>query len=208
MSYTLEDAMRDEAYEAMSRELYPDHRAQAIEEFTSERLQSYYLQNPDVAVKGALSFKEAKALLKNGHASACIVFAVAAVEQFLKAALLRPVVFGLIHMKSLADLIVEVATDQNGGLDRYKKLLAGLFKALADIELSSVRRDFAQRPLLEEVKALQDKRNAIVHRGEQATTVEAEQALAVANAVFSEVFVQLLASLGLRVVKGGHIVAA
>ncbi len=199
--------MRDEAYEAMSRELYPDHRAQAIEEFTSERLQSYYLKNPDVAANAVTSFKEAKTLLEHGHPSACVVFAVTSVEQFLKAALLRPVVFGLIHMESLAALIVDIAMDQNGGLDRYKKLLAGLFKDLADVELISVRRDGSQKPLLEEVKALQDQRNAIVHRGAQVTESEAEQALAVANSVFSQVFVHLLAALGLQIVKGGRIVA-
>jgi len=207
MSYTLHDAMLDEGYEAMYRELYPEHRAQAIEEFTSERLQSYYLQNPDVAVKGALSFKEASALLEHGHASACVVFAATSVEQFLKAALLRPVVFGLIHVESLATLIVDIVTDQNGGMERYKKLLSGLFKHLADIELTSVRREGAPKPLLEEIAALQKLRNAIVHRGEQATAPDGEQALAVANAVYSQVFVRLLAALGLRTIKGVRIVA-
>src|SRR5258706_1301538 len=148
MSYTFEDAMRDEAYEAMSRELYPEHRNQAIEEFTSERLQSYYLKNPDVAVHGVGSYKEAQSLLEHGHPSACVVFAVTSIEQSLKAALLKPVVFGLIRMESLAALIVDVAMDQNGGLDRYRKLLAGLFKDLAGIDVSAVRREGSQKPLL------------------------------------------------------------
>jgi len=208
MSYSPEDAMRDEAYEAMSRELYPEHRAQAIEEFTSERLQSYYLKNPEVAASAVGAFKEAKLLLEHGHPSACVAFAVTSIEQFLKAALLRPVVFGLIHMESLASLIVDVATEQNGGLDRYKKLLAGLFKDLADIDLGSVTREDASKPLLEEVKALQDQRNAIVHRGAQVSDEDAKQALAVASAVFSQVFVHLLAALGLQIVKGSRIVAA
>lgn len=208
MSYTLEDAMQEEAYEAMSRELYPEHRAQAIEEFTSERLQSYYLKNPDVAANAVSSFKEAKALLGHGHHAGCVVFAVTSIEQFLKAALLRPVVFGLIHMESLASLIVDVAMDQNGGLDRYKKLLAGLFKDLANIDLATVRREGAQKSLLDEVRALQDQRNAIVHRGAQATEEEAKQALDIAKSVFSQVFIHLLAALGLQIVKGGHIVAA
>jgi hypothetical protein len=207
MSYTLEDAMRDEAYEAMSRELYPEHRDQAIEEFTFERLQSYYLKNPDVAVNALGSYKEAQSLLEHGHPSACIVFAVTSIEQFLKAALLRPVVFGLIHMESLAALIVDVAMDQNGGLDRYRRLLAGLFKDLAGIDLGAVCREGSPKSLLEEVKALQERRNSVVHRGAKATDEEAKHALHVANAVFSQVFIHLLAALRLQIVKGGHIVA-
>ena len=38
MSYGPEDAAWDEAYENMSRELYPEHKEQAIAEFTRERL--------------------------------------------------------------------------------------------------------------------------------------------------------------------------
>lgn len=208
MSYTLEDAMRDEAYEAMSRELYPDHRDQAIEEFTSERLQSYYLKNPDVAVNAVDSYKEAQSLLEHRHYSACVVFAVTSIEQFLKAALLRPVVFGLIHMESLAAIIVDVAMDQNGGIDRYKKLLAGLFKDLLGIDVGAVRREPSQKPLFDEVKALQNQRNAVVHRGTKVAEEDARHALEVANSVFSHVFVHLLAALGLQIVKGGHIVTA
>lgn len=208
MSNSPEDYLWDEAYAAMAREVYPEHRAQAIEEFTSERLQSYYLKNPDVAVAAARAFKEAKLLLEHGHPAACVAFAVTSIEQFLKAALLRPVVFGLVHMESLAALIVDVATDQSGGLDRYKKLLAGLFKNLADIELGTVKREGASRPLLEEIKSLQDQRNAVVHRGAALTNQDAELALAVANAVFSQVFVHLLAAVGLQIVKGGRIVKA
>lgn len=208
MSYTLEDAMRDEAYDAMSRELYPDHRDQAIEEFTSDRLRSYYLKNPDVAVNAVRMYKEARSLLEHGHSSACVVFAVTSIEQFLKVALLRPVVFGLIHMESLASLVVDVAMDQNGGLDRYKKLLAGLFKDLASIDVGTIRREGAQRPLLDEVKALQDLRNTVVHRGAQVEEADARDALYVLKAVFSLVFVHLLSALGLQIVTGGHIIVA
>lgn len=208
MTDTLEDVMREEAYEAMSRELYPEHRDQAIEEFTSERLQSYYLKNPDVAVNAGRAYKEAQSLLEHGHSSACVVFAVTAIEQFLKAALLKPVVFGLIHVESLASLVVDVAMDQNGGLDRYKKLLAGLFNDLAGIDVATVRRDGAQNPLLDEVRALQYQRNKIVHRAEKAAETDAKHALDVASGVFSLVFLHLLAALGLQIIKGGHIVRA
>jgi hypothetical protein len=48
MSYIPEDAAWDEAYENISRELYPEHKEQAISEFTAERLRSYYTMHPDL----------------------------------------------------------------------------------------------------------------------------------------------------------------
>ena len=41
MSYDLHDEARDAMYDEISRELYADHKAQAITEFTTSRLQSY-----------------------------------------------------------------------------------------------------------------------------------------------------------------------
>lgn len=208
MGYTLEDAMRDEGFEAISRELYPEHRNQAIEEFTSERLRSFYLRYPDVAVKGVSAFKDAKALLESGHPTASVVFAVTSIEQFLKVALLKPVVFGLIHVDSLASLVVDVAMDQTGGLDRYKSLLAGLFNELAGIDVSKEHREGASKTLLVEIRELQELRNKIVHRAEKAEESDAKHALAVANGVYSQVFVQLLHAIGLQVEKGARIALA
>jgi hypothetical protein len=43
MSYDERYAAMDEMYERIGEELYPEHRVQAIGEFTAERLSSYYL---------------------------------------------------------------------------------------------------------------------------------------------------------------------
>jgi hypothetical protein len=43
MSYKHEDAAWDEAYENLSRELYPGHKAVAIIDFTYERLREVQL---------------------------------------------------------------------------------------------------------------------------------------------------------------------
>jgi len=48
MIYDELDAARDEMYELISYELYPDHKQQAIEEFTTDRLRSYYVKHPSV----------------------------------------------------------------------------------------------------------------------------------------------------------------
>jgi len=92
MSYTEEDARWDEFWDQMSKELYPEHKEQAIEEFTTARLQSYYLKNPDILAPGIRMYIEAKELQEN-HPSASYVFATSAIELFLKSAFLKPVVY-------------------------------------------------------------------------------------------------------------------
>ena len=63
MSYDYHDAAMDEAYERLSEELYPSHKAQAIVEFTRERLRSYYLEHSDLLLPAGRTYKLAKALL-------------------------------------------------------------------------------------------------------------------------------------------------
>jgi len=204
VSYTLADAEWDEAYEAMARELYPEHKAQAIEEFTSERLRSFYLKEPTIAAAAARSYKEAMALLKDGHPSASYVFFVSSIEQFLKAALLKPVVFGLVHTEALASLIVDVTLSQTG-LSRYTELLSGLFENLVGTDIKSIQRTGATKKLLDEIADVQKIRNDIIHKGITVQKENARYALLVAHAVFTLVFKKMLGALGLTI-KGPKIV--
>lgn len=205
MSYGPEDATWDEAYENMSHELYPEHKEQAIAEFTRERLRSYYVAHPDVLVPAVRTFKEAKALLAGGHNSAAVAFAASATELFLKASLLRPVVYGLVHSEALAELVVTSALSQTG-FKRYEQLLAKLFSELAGIDLKLLQRKSSAKPLLAEASEIQDVRNAIVHRGGEATSEQATLAIDVATEVFNQVIAEVLRRLGLSVQKGGFLV--
>jgi len=205
MSYDYHDAAMDEAYDRLSEELYPEHKAQAIIDFTYERLRSYYVQHKDLLVPAVRTYKLAESLLAANHPSAALVFSVSAVELFLKACLLRPVVAGLVHSESVADLVVESSLSQTG-FKRYEKLLAGLFKELMRVEIGTIERQGGSRPLLEEASQLQDRRNAVVHRGEEIATDEARRAFAVARAVFNEVLAPVLLELGLSVQMGGQLV--
>ena len=204
MSYDYHDAAMDEAYERLSEELYPGHKAQAIIEFTYERLRSYYRQHKDLLVPAARTYKSAESLLHAKQPAAALVFSASAIELFLKACLLRPVVAGLVHSESVADLVVESALSQTG-FKRYEKLLAGLFKELTQLEIGEIKRSGASKPLLEEAWNLQDRRNAVVHRGADILDAEAEEAFAVATAVFNEVLAVVLIELGLSVKKGGEL---
>ncbi len=207
MSYDPSDAAWDEAYEHMSRELYPEHKEQAIAEFTRARLKSYYVGHSDVLVPAARMFKESKVLAEAGYHAAALVFAGSATELFLKAALLRPVVYGLVHSEALAELVVSAALSQTG-FKRYEQLLSKLFLELTGAELRSIVRLPGAKPLLEEASDIQDLRNAVVHRGAEASAEQAQLGIAVATEVFNKVLAEVISTLGFSMQKGGILVDA
>lgn len=204
MSYDPTDAARDEMYDQIGRELYPEHKAQAIGEFTAERLRSFYVENPRVMRPAVDAIQEGKQLTQNGHNSAAVVFFVTAVEILLKATLLKPVVHGLVHSEGLADIIVEQALGQPG-FDRYSNLLAQLFSELADMDIRAIKREEASEKLLAECTSLQKLRNQIIHQGASCTPDRAMHALAVSVAVYDLVVCPMLFKLGLQVVEYGEI---
>ena len=128
-----------------------------------------------------------------------------AIELLLKATLLRPVVYGLVHHDGLAEIIV----DQTLGpapFNRYQKLMAHLFVELAGIDIKVVSRDSVSMPLLSECTEIQKLRNNIVHRGSQCTSEQAESGAKVSRAAYELIVVPMLRSLGLTVVERGAIV--
>ena len=92
MSFDPSDAAEDEFYESIARELYPEHKTQAIVEFTAERLRSFYIAHPRVMLPAVEAIQEAQRLSISGHHSAALVFLVTAIELLLKTTVLRPVV--------------------------------------------------------------------------------------------------------------------
>ena len=63
MSYDESDAQWDAMMDAASEALYPEHAERAISEFTTERLQSFYMANRDVARPPFATLAKARALL-------------------------------------------------------------------------------------------------------------------------------------------------
>ena len=204
MTYDPFDAARDEMYEEIARELYPDHKAQAIGEFTSERLQSYYIANPTVMCPAVDAIQEGRRLEANAHSAAAVVLYVTAIELLLKATLLKPVVHGLVHSPGLADVIVQQALGQPG-FDRYTKLLSNLFREIVSMDIAAVNRKGASESLLSECTGQQALRNKIIHQGVNATAGQAEQTRLVSVAVYELIVHPMLARLGLQVVERGEI---
>lgn len=205
MSYDETDAAWDEFYDKISEELYPEHKDQAITEFTKERLQSFYLKNPKVMRPAVDAIQEGKKLQENQHYSAALIFFVSAIEILLKATLLKPVIYGLIHNEDLADVIVKNTLGQSG-FNRYEGLLSKIFQEQAGVKLSSVNRESSNKPLLIECKEMQDIRNKIVHQGSKCLSDQAELSRLVTVAVFELIVRPVLYSIDLTVIERGEII--
>ena len=150
------------------------------------------------------SFQEGKRLLADGHSPAAVVFCATAIELFLKATVLQPIVYGLVHSAGLAEIIVKYAVSQTG-FDRYRDLLSRLYQELASLDLATVARDGASKSLIDECKRVQELRNSIIHKGLSCSTSDADHALAVAGAVFQNIVVPMLWAIGLTVAEKGRI---
>ena len=197
----------DEFYDQISKELYPDHKEQAIGEFTDEKLRAYYLQNPDVMRPAVNATQEGNWQLEQKRYSPALVCYVTAIELLLKGTLLRPVLYGLIHNEGLAEIMTNHILDQ-AGVRRYENLLAELFANLTTIDVKQISREGAQAKLFEECRDLQKIRNYIVHRGVFCTETEAKKSKLVSVAVLEKIVRPMLFSIGLTVIEEGKIVEA
>jgi hypothetical protein len=190
------DDARDEFYEQVS--------AEAIEQFTVDRLQSYYTTHPEVMRPAVDAVQEAKKLLELERPAAAVVFSASAIELLLKATILKPVVHGLVHNATLAEIIVDSALGQTG-FGRYDKLLASLFLEFAKIDLHSIRRSNSDQTLLSKCKTIQEWRNKVMHQGEKCTLGQASIAFEVAVDTYNLIVKPVLGALGLTVGDNGVI---
>lgn len=176
---------------------------EAVDQFAFDRLRSYYLDHPDVAVNAITTFREAEKV-EHISASAAVVLYTTSIELGLKVALLKPVVYGLVHSESVADLVSDLAVKHNG-IDRFKPILASILAEYGEIDFNVFTIDGHKKTVWEEISHLQSVRNSIVHRGEASSAEHVALARQVATVVFGSFFVSVLQSLGLKYVKGGRI---
>lgn len=110
--------------------------------------------------------------------------------------MLTPVLHGSFHTPDSADVLVRlfVAT-------KDEKLIKALLRVLAShtkIDLQTFTPSGAVKPLWEEVRVLQVKRNRIIHAVETATEADAQRALELAEVFLGNVFGGVVNGLGLH----------
>ena len=94
-------------------EVFKRHYGQAAQEFASDRLISYYTKHPNVAEPALRQLAKAKALLQ-ADTEAALVFADSAVEIMFKFVLIRPLLYGLVHTESAAELVLTLIPNSRG----------------------------------------------------------------------------------------------
>lgn len=196
---TPEEIARDEWY----AELVDRISGEAVEQFTFERMRSYYASHRKIAIPVVSIYREAETLIAQSPSAAAVLF-VTAIELGLKITLLKPVIYGLVHNEQVADLVSDLAVKHNG-LDRFKPLLARLLAQYAEIDFHAFTIEGHKKTLWEEFTELQEARNGLVHRGKPVSAEHAALARDVAVMVIGSFLTPTLAGLGLKLVKGGGI---
>ncbi|OFZ88340.1 MAG: hypothetical protein A2V78_00785 [Betaproteobacteria bacterium RBG_16_64_18] len=196
---TPEDIAREQWYSDVVDQISKE----AIDQFTFDRMRSYYVNNRSLAVKVVAVLREAESLQATSPTAATVLFTTA-IELGLKVALLKPVIYGLVHNESVADLISDLSVKHNG-FDRFKPLLARVRAGYGGIDFNAFTIEGHKKTVWEEITVLQDARNAVVHRGDLVSTEIAELAKQVATMIIGNYFVSVLGGLGLKYAKGGGI---
>ena len=188
----------DIAYEQWLEALYEEHLIEeAIAEFTTERLQSFYTENPLIAEAPFRALNEARQLFAESHYSAAFVFASIAIETGIKTLLLKPIVYGLIHSDSTAQMVADLVVSQ-AGIDRFRGLLFQILLELVGIDLKTFTRTGCKPTLWEEILNSRTRRNQIVHRADMASEQETEQAISIASCILEVIFPDTIQQIGLH----------
>lgn len=204
------DAEAEAAYDQMRKDLMPelyeefaegvlsgkdDLYGEIIEQFTSERLQSFYLSNPNVAERAIGALEEARSL-RSTHLSAALVFAAIAIEVGLRKTLLIPILHGMVSIDSAATLVAALVPDQHN--DSFKKALFGILKEIGNVDILNIKRTGCTQTLWDEIANVRVQRNEVIHGGNPVSSSDAERAIEVASMVVETLFPQVICALGLR----------
>ena len=180
-----------------------EHKEQAIQEFTVERLQTYYIHYPDIAKPAFHALSEARQLISR-HPTASFIFSAISIEVGIKVTLLKPVVYGLVHSESLAAIITDKVIRQTS-IDRFQKLLFKILSEYGGIDLNTLKRTKSSKLLWDEMKNVQNRRNQVIHRAENVDISESKQALSIAKYILENIFPNLVEHLKLNIGKEGSV---
>ncbi|HEY8098092.1 MAG TPA: hypothetical protein VIE65_18685 [Methylobacter sp.] len=195
--------------EEMEREewhskVYDEISSEAIAEFSSELLRSYYLENPLLAKNAFTIFREAKSLAITSPTAALVLYTTA-IEVMLKSTVLKPVIYGLVHNVLIADLVSDLVV-KNNGIDRFQAILSVILDEYAEIDINTYKIPGHSKTIWEEIKNIQVARNAVMHRAQPALPEMAELAKEVAEIVIIDFLQGIVKNFGLQLQSDGVIV--
>ena len=199
--------MNDEDYhdykqDQMLTDLYEEFKDQAIEEFTFERLRSYYLANRFLAKPAVDSLAEARNLVST-NVTGGFLFSFIAIEVGLKATLLKPIVSGLIQTSSIADPIAELLL--RNAPDRLQDLTIRILNEHSEVDLRDYKRPKSGKTVWLEITELQKLRNGVMHRAKMVSRAQAELSVCVGSVILEAFFPSILKEVNLHLHEGYRI---
>lgn len=211
MSYDENDAAYDAMVDSMYQQFIEDPDTHAhfyqelyddiVRDFTEARLRSFLEAEPLIAAPALAALADARRF-QGTHDTAAFLFGAIATEVGLRTALQKPIVYGLVHAESAAGLIAKLLFARSD--ESLTKLMLDLLASHGGVDLRTHRRAAGMKPVWEEVSAIREKRNQVVHRAVTVSSDDAALAIAVSTCILDELFPALVARLGLKF-EGGRI---
>ncbi len=197
MGMDLWEYQQEEAMAAYHEELYEkEFKERAIEEFTEERLTSFYFEHPNILKESYEIFNESIMVMKHSP-SASLLLSCSSIEVSIKVGILKPIIYGFVHSEMAAEIIADTAIKQTG-LDRFRDLLAKLINDVASFDIKSFKRNGSAKSFWNERSEIQIIRNNIAHKAVKCTAEEAQFSIDVASALFQELIPKILSALNLE----------
>jgi len=198
MGMDLWEYQQDEAMSAYYEELYENElKERAIDEFTEERLTSFYFEHPNILKKSFEILNESKLIIEHSP-SASLLLSCSSIEVSIKVGILKPIIYGLVHSEMAAEIIADTTIKQTG-LDRFRELLAKLINDVASFDIKAFKRNGSNKTLWSERAEVQKIRNSIAHKAKKCTSKEAHFSIDVAGAVLQELIPNILSALKLKI---------
>ncbi|MBL8208571.1 MAG: hypothetical protein JNM09_30350, partial [Blastocatellia bacterium] len=152
-----------------SSDHYWEDKYKAVEEYLAEeilpeRLEAFYLRKADIVLAPLHLLIEARELYQLNRYSASQVFAGAALEVTFKDVLLKPIVSGMIHNDTVAEIIIDIFSSHIREIDKFKGLLINVIKEVSGINISEYKLENSKQTIWEQATEARKQRNALLHK--------------------------------------------
>lgn len=197
-----QEAAYEEFVDSLSKELYDEHKEQAIDEFINDRLRSFYMSNPGIAVHARLFERKANELI-DSDPTCSLIYSSIATEVIIKSVILKPIISGLVHSEAVSELVASLIIKQSG-VDRFRNLIYKISSDYAGIDLSELKRKDSKKLMWQEREEIQEIRNKIMHQAVDCTKEQAQLSYDIARHIFW-VAKELIVKLGFKFEENGNI---
>ncbi len=178
---------------------YHEDIGRGIDDFIADRQKSYYLGHPTLIHPAEHLLAEARELFDLKHYASAQVFAGASAEIVFGDALLKPMVYGLVHSDTVAPLVADVIENARS-VYKFKALLVAIVSEFSQIDLTANSTDLNNQSLWSFVDGVRKQRNSVLHSDgfSKVNKEDAETAITASTQLLELVLPKVLDGIGLH----------